>query len=70
MPPEGFADYQRREYCKGIKCQVQALMDKKPEGSQEYNDLREICKEKCLHTAHDFHRWLADNGFLVLKPNK
>lgn len=68
MQPGGFVDYKRREYCKGIKCRVQELMDKKPEGSQEYEALRGICKEECLHTAYEFHHWLDDNGFLVVKP--
>lgn len=70
MPIAGYTDYKRREYCKSIKCPVQMLMNGKKEGSKEYDEIKEICREKCLHTAREFHHWLDENGFLIVKPEK
>jgi hypothetical protein len=68
MPVEGFVEYRRREYCRDIQCPVQVIMDSKGEGSEDFEKLRAICKEACLHTTHEFHKWLIDRGYLVVKP--
>jgi hypothetical protein len=70
MPVEGYVEYKRREYCNAIECPVQMLMNSKGEGSEEYEKLREICKNRCLHTTYEFHHWLTDNGFIVIKPEE
>lgn len=70
MPIKGFVDYKRREYCNDVECPIQMIMNTKQEGSEEYEKLREICKKKCLHTTYEFHHWLIDKGFLVVKPEK
>ena len=67
MPFEGYVGYKRREYCNSVKCPVQLKMNEKGEGSKDYADLREICKAKCLHTAHEFHRWLNEKGFEIAR---
>jgi len=69
MAIEGYADYKRREYCKDVECPVQLIMNKKKEGTPEYEELRGICKNKCIHTTYEFHHWLIENGFLVVKPD-
>jgi hypothetical protein len=66
----GYVDYKRREYCKAIRCPVQLKLDKQKEGSEEYEGLRKKCKEDCIHTTYEFHHWLIDNGYLVVKPNR
>ncbi|PKL54064.1 MAG: hypothetical protein CVV36_03705 [Candidatus Methanoperedenaceae archaeon HGW-Methanoperedenaceae-1] len=68
MPVKGFVDYKRREYCNDIKCPIQLIMNRKEQDSTEYNDLREICKDNCLHTTYEFHHWLIENGYLLIKP--
>jgi len=64
----GFTKYRKREYCNDVKCPVQLIMNKKTEGSAEYNELRELCQKNCLHTTHEFHKWLIEKGFLLVKP--
>lgn len=70
MSIEGFIDYKRREYCNDIECPVQMIMNNKPQDSTDYNDLREICKEKCIHTTYEFHHWLIEKGYLLVRPEK
>lgn len=70
MPVPGFSDYKRREYCNSIKCPVQMQMNGACEGTKEYDALRATCQKKCIHTAYEFHHWLIENGFLVVKPEK
>jgi hypothetical protein len=67
MAVEGYIDYQRREYCKVIHCPVQVLLDQQQENSDAFNLLRSICKSDCLHTTHEFHQWLIQNGFEVVR---
>ncbi|MCX9025888.1 MAG: hypothetical protein OIN85_07320 [Candidatus Methanoperedens sp.] len=65
MPIEGFVEYKRREYCNDIECPVQVMMNKK---TQESADLREICMKNCLHTTYEFHHWLIEKGYLLVRP--
>ncbi len=68
VPIEGFVEYKRREYCNGVKCPVQMMMNRKVQDSEDYNDLRAICQENCLHTTYEFHHWLIEKGYLVVRP--
>lgn len=68
MALEGYIDYQRREYCKDIHCPIQGLMDQQSEGSESYDALREICKSDCIHSTYEFHHWLIEQGYLVIRP--
>lgn len=70
MPIEGYVDYKRREYCNDIKCPVQLLLNEQQQGSEKYEQIRQICKSKCISSTYDFHHWLIDKGFLVIKPKK
>ena len=64
----GYVDYQRREYCKDIKCEVQTELESKAPGSAEYEAVRDKCKSACLHTTYEFHHWLIDKGYLLVRP--
>jgi len=64
----GYVDYQKREYCKAIKCTVQTDLDKYESGSDEYEKIRLTCKNACIHTTHEFHSWLINAGYLVVRP--
>jgi len=68
MPIEGYVDYKRREYCNDVKCLIQMLLNKESEGSPKYDEIRAVCKSNCIHTTHEFHYWLIQNGFEVVKP--
>jgi hypothetical protein len=70
MSLEGYADYRKREFCSDVECPVQMLLNKQKEGSPGYEEIRLICKSDCLRTAHEFHRWLTDKCFLIVKPKK
>lgn len=68
MPIEGYVDYQRREYCKAVRCATQLKLDALPPSSVEYERVRESCQSNCLHTTHEFHHWLIQKGYLIVRP--
>lgn len=70
MSIDGFTEYQRREYCKDIACPVQTLLDQQPAGSATYDHVRGICVAHCIHTTYEFHHWLIEKGYLVVRPAK
>ena len=67
MPPEGYREYRKREFCKDVMCPVQDKLDNLEQSSEEYERVREECKRACRHTTHEFHKWLIERGFLILK---
>jgi hypothetical protein len=66
---EGYIDYQRREYCKDIQCPVQLLLDEAAPNSPEYDRIRGICQNSCIHTTYEFHHWLIKMGYLLVRPS-
>ena len=70
MPIEGYLDYQRREFCKDVKCPRQIELMQQEEGSEEHEKIRQECKEKCLFTTWQFHHWLIDKGYLIVRPEE
>ncbi|HIE30563.1 TPA: hypothetical protein EYP66_25170 [Candidatus Poribacteria bacterium] len=70
MKIEGYVEYQRREYCKDIRCPVQLELDEKKPGSEEYERIRRRCRRACIHTTWEFHRWLIDKDYLIVRPAK
>ena len=70
MPLEGFVEYTKREYCRAAKCPVQNMLDEESVGSQRYEKLRIICQTDCLQTSHAFHKWLNEQGYIIVKPVK
>ncbi len=67
MSISGYIDYQRREFCKDIKCSIQLDLDAQQEGSQEYEKIRRICKESCKYTTYQFHHWLIQKRYLIIR---
>ncbi len=67
MALEGYLEYQRREFCKDVRCPVQMELMTKSEGSQEYERLRQTCREACRYTTWQFHHWLIDKGYLIVR---
>ena len=68
MPMPGYVDYKRREFCKDVQCPVQFKLDTAKEGSSEYEKIRNICKTNCKYTTYQFHHWLMDKGYIIVKP--
>ena len=64
----GYVDYQRREYCKDIRCPVQLRLDAAGEGTKEYEEIRNTCKTACIHTTYEFHHWLILKGYELVRP--
>ncbi len=65
---KGYVDYQRREFCKDVKCPMQLDLDAQEQGSDRYEEIRQICKTDCRYTTYQFHHWLIDKGYLIIRP--
>jgi hypothetical protein len=70
MTIPGHRDYQRREFCKDVKCSVQRELDTKKQGTEAYEKVRGICKNACVYTTYQFHHWLINKGYVIVKPQK
>jgi hypothetical protein len=70
MSIPGYVEYPSREFCKNIKCPVQLELNTKKTSSKEYGDIRKTCKNDCIKTAHQFHYWLMEKGYLIVRPKK
>lgn len=68
MSIEGYVEYQRREYCKDIRCPVQLELDQYQPDTNEYEKVRQRCRTACIHTTYEFHHWLIDKGYLIVRP--
>jgi hypothetical protein len=68
MSTEGFTEYKRREYCNDIQCPIQQQLNRQPAGSEAYEKTRKTCQTACIHTTYEFHHWLIEKGYLILKP--
>ncbi len=68
MGLEGYVEYQRREYCQDLPCPIQVLLNAESEGSPRYEQIRNICKTDCIHSTYEFHHWLIQKGYLLVRP--
>ena len=68
MALDGYVEYQRREFCKDVGCPVQLELMTHPEGSDEYERIRQTCRTDCRYTTWQFHHWLIDHGYVVVRP--
>ena len=67
MPIPGDREYQRREYCRAVTCPIQKLLEKREAGSADYDEARAICQTECIHTTYEFHHWLIERGYLIVR---
>jgi hypothetical protein len=65
---EGYVDYQRREFCKDVSCPIQRLLERQTPDSEGYAEVRGVCQTACVHTTYEFHHWLIQKGYLVVRP--
>ncbi|MAG08587.1 hypothetical protein CMO89_03875 [Candidatus Woesearchaeota archaeon] len=70
MAIPGYTDYKKREFCNDVKCPVQLQLNSLEEGSEEYEKIRASCRTGCKFTTWQFHHWLIDKGFEVIKPEQ
>jgi hypothetical protein len=70
MTPEGYVEYKRREFCKDISCPLQVQLNSLSEGSSAYEQTRQKCSTACLYTTWQFHHWLIEKGYLIVKPKE
>jgi hypothetical protein len=68
MSIDGYSDYQRREFCQDVHCPVQMELNSQPEGSEVYEQIRRTCKNDCQYTTYQFHHWLINKGYLIVRP--
>jgi hypothetical protein len=68
MPIAGHVEYQRREYCKDVRCPVQLELDAQTPGSEDYERIRRVCRTDCRHTTYEFHHWLIEKDYLIVRP--
>jgi hypothetical protein len=67
MPLKGFVEYKRREFCNDVKCPVQMELNRFEEKSDDYEKNRKTCGTACKYTTWQFHHWLMDKGYLILR---
>lgn len=60
------AEYQSRDYCRGINCKVQQELDT-TDSQAHYRAMKAVCKFNCR--AYDFHHWLEKNGYKIIKED-
>lgn len=70
MPIPGYSDYKKREFCNDVNCSVQLDLNKQKPDSKEYEKIRSICQKACKFTTYEFHHWLIDKGYLIVRPEK
>lgn len=70
MSSEGFTEYKHREFCNDIRCPVQIELNKRRNKTDEYERIRQTCTTNCRYTAWQFHHWLIEKGYSILKPKK
>jgi len=62
-------EYQSREYCKDVECDIQDLIDN-GNGTELSKELSKVfakpfCKNQC--EAYKFHKWLQEHDYKIVK---
>ncbi len=70
MAIEGYVDYRKREFCNDVKCPVQLELNAQKPGSEEYERIRGTCRMGCKYTTWEFHHWLIEKGYLIVRPER
>jgi hypothetical protein len=47
---------------------VQLILNSQKEGSEENEMTRRTCRTDCKHTTWEFHHWLIDKGYIIVRP--
>jgi hypothetical protein len=63
----GYEEYKKREFCKDVRCPIQLELNSLEPGSEDYERVRKTCQTSCKHTAWEFHHWLIEKGYLIIR---
>jgi len=67
MSLEGFVEYKRRDFCNDVECPVQMELNALKDKPYEYERVRQTCSVACKYTTWQFHHWLMEKGYLILR---
>ncbi len=70
MSIPGYTDYQAREFCKDVCCPVQQTLNSLKDKPEAYELIRQTCRTACRFTTWQFHHWLIEKGYLIVKDSK
>jgi hypothetical protein len=70
MTLEGYTEYKAREFCNDVTCPVQATLNTLKDKPEAYELIRQTCRTACRYSTWQFHHWLIEKGYLILKPLK
>jgi hypothetical protein len=68
MSINGYQDYKTREFCNDVKCPVQETLNSLKENPVAYELIRQTCRTACRFSTWQFHHWLIEKGYLVVRP--
>ena len=57
-------EYQKYEFCKAVNCSCYTP------GAKDLQVLPNCITSDCVMTAKEFHHWLMDNWFKIIKENE
>jgi len=64
---EGLKEYKTREFCSDVKCPVQGTLNILKDKPEAYELIRQTCRTTCRFSAWEFHHWLIEKGYLIVK---
>ncbi|OHD62700.1 MAG: hypothetical protein A2176_12760 [Spirochaetes bacterium RBG_13_51_14] len=70
MAINSYREYKRREFCKDVKCPIQVELDAQKEGAEQHEAIRHICATDCRYTTYQFHHWLINKGYMIIRPEE
>ena len=68
MTLEGYSEYKAREFCNDVNCPVQETLNGLKDNPEAYELIRQTCRAACRHSTWQFHHWLIEKGYLIVKP--
>jgi phage FluMu protein Com len=68
MSPKGYMEYKAREFCNDVKCPVQETLNSLKAKTEAYELIRQTCRTACRYSTWQFHHWLIEKGYLIVKP--
>jgi hypothetical protein len=68
MAIKGYREYIAREFCSDVNCPIQATLNTLKDNPEAYELIRQTCRTACRFSTWQFHHWLIEKGFLVVKP--
>jgi hypothetical protein len=64
-----YVEYKAREFCNDVACPVQVTLNSLEDKPEAYELIRQTCRTACRFSTWQFHHWLIENGYLIVKPS-